>query len=769
MDNPTLPILWGRNGRGTHKWVQDSITWDEVVTEWTDPANLATVKDTTGYVFGTFEETTVVHKGSTKACTGLHRKRSAARTRSAIVIDADYPEADFLDRVADVLGSHAYLIHTTWSHTPENPRYRLLIPVGDTIDPGVHSDATDWFMEQIGIEQFDIKASSVVNQFAYLPAADDPDKFESWVNDGTPYIAAELFLMKPTYEGRPRPRTDNKLKRGNPDEIGGIIGAFNRVWDDWGQLIEAFDLPYECEGDDRYRYRGTHSTPGAGPIAEAPGLWYSHHASDPAAHEARSAFDLYRIHHFGHLDDEAKPGTPIAKLPSNLAAKAEQEEEGTDAQAELQRTSIAAMRADFGDAFEEDDDPSWLSRLNLNARDGSVRDTVNNWDLFFTHDPVLKSVWFNDMGGTIQLDRFPPGASTPDGSVTTAARDAIRTYLERTYTGFKPSSARLDQMINTAALERRRNPVREYLASLPEWDGVPRVETCMTGVTPTPYTRMVLRKALVGAVARIMKPGCKWDHVVVLQGPAGLGKTTAVEDLAGPGWSDTLGPITDKDTLQRMGRKWIMVADEGGKTLSRSDNNALKEFITRREDNYRAPYDRAPVTHPRHNVIWMTTNDKKILKDDEGNRRYLILEVRKRFDFDALKADRDQIWAEALHLYNNDEPTYLSAEESAVAAAERASHTEGSPLPGKISAALDRENYDMVNVLSAYDLVNPGIAGLPKDTELRRYEIALDQLVARGGWEQQPGLQVGPGELAVYGAQIQYTRVEPGLSLEDLL
>jgi predicted P-loop ATPase len=217
--------------------------------------------------------------------------------------------------------------------------------------------------------------------------------------------------------------------------------------------------------------------------------------------------------------------------------------------------------------------------------------------------------------------------------------------------------------------------VREWLKTL-EWDGVPRVETCLPGVRDTPYTRLVARKSVVAAVARMMEPGCKWDHTLILYGKEGLGKTWWIERMS-KGWTAPLGRVDSKDTLISLQRCWIATSDEGA-TMRKADAEALKEFLTRREDVFRMPYEREAQAHPRHCVIWGTTNDEVFLRNQEGNRRFLIVRCEQALDFASMTDHYvDQVWAEAMHLYTQGEVLlFLDGEESTMAAAERESFVE---------------------------------------------------------------------------------------------
>jgi putative DNA primase/helicase len=259
-------------------------------------------------------------------------------------------------------------------------------------------------------------------------------------------------------------------------------------------------------------------------------------------------------------------------------------------------------------------------------------------------------------------------------------------YVEREF-GIRISNDFMRSLVSTHASKNRRNPVREYLESL-EWDGTERVETCLPGVRPTPTSRMIARKSMVAAVARALDPGCKWDHTLVLYGLEGLGKSWWVEKIA-RGYSATLGNISNKDTLMTMQRSWIVVSDEGH-SLRKAEQETLKEFLTRTHDTYRVPFDRGVVRRPRHCVIWSTTNDRTFLSNQEGNRRFLIVNCQDRVDFDAVTDEYvDQLWAEAVVLYQAGEPLFLEESEALLSKRVQNWYTEEDALSGTIQEYLD--------------------------------------------------------------------------------
>ena len=206
----------------------------------------------------------------------------------------------------------------------------------------------------------------------------------------------------------------------------------------------------------------------------------------------------------------------------------------------------------------------------------------------------------------------------------------------------------------------QRNPyhsVLDYLDGLKEWDGKPRLERWLTryaGAEDTPYTRAVAVLSLVAAVRRVRQPGYKYDHMVVLEGEGGKGKSHLIRTLAGDDWySDSLtigaGP---KDTIeQTQGSLLIEFSELDG--IQKRDVNKIKAMVSRQEDTARKAYGRIPETVPRQFTLWGTTNRDDYLRDPDGNRRFFPISVTKDIDLKGLKKDRDLLWAEAVHLERN--------------------------------------------------------------------------------------------------------------------
>jgi predicted P-loop ATPase len=208
------------------------------------------------------------------------------------------------------------------------------------------------------------------------------------------------------------------------------------------------------------------------------------------------------------------------------------------------------------------------------------------------------------------------------------------------------------QAVDARAHERTYHPVRDYLSGL-EWDGQQRAHKLFSayfGADPSPYTGAVSEMFLVALAARIFQPGCKADYMPVIEGDQGLEKSKAIRILGGEWFSDSLPDVTSgKDVCIHLQGKWpIEIAEMSA--MTKAETSALKAFITRQEERFRPPYGRKEVIQPRQCLFIGTTNAATYLKDPTGARRFWPIKAG-RPDIGALIRDRDQLFAEAVHLY----------------------------------------------------------------------------------------------------------------------
>jgi hypothetical protein len=219
------------------------------------------------------------------------------------------------------------------------------------------------------------------------------------------------------------------------------------------------------------------------------------------------------------------------------------------------------------------------------------------------------------------------------------------------------------EAIQAAAQQDKFHPVREYLESL-HWDGEPRVDMWLTrylGVEASNYTSAVGRRWLISAVARIMKPGCKADCCLILEGPQGLKKSSALMALGGDWFTDEIAEFGSKDASLQMSGVWIIELGELD-CLSRSEGSRIKAFMSRSTDRFRPPYGRHVIESPRQCVFAGTVNHSTYLRDETGARRFWPVECHD-IDLAALEQDRDQLWAEALTLYDDDHRWWLETDQ----------------------------------------------------------------------------------------------------------
>ena len=287
--------------------------------------------------------------------------------------------------------------------------------------------------------------------------------------------------------------------------------------------------------------------------------------------------------------------------------------------------------------------------------------------------PLLKDcLGFNELTGVPSTRVAFPWRAKP-GPLADQDDLALGDWLSETYHLKSASRAALAEAVDTVADSRRFHPVRDWLRGL-EHDGKPRIEKWLIhvlGLDPATlppklkrYLELVGRYMLLGLVARVMKPGCKFDYSPVLEGPGGIGKSTFIKRLVGEEFfSDTHFDIGQgKDGMEQFCGKWAYELSELT-ALRRADSEQVKQFFSSQSDRFRGAYGRFVQEHPRQLVIFCSTNKKQYLYDTTGNRRFWPFWISKAINLGWIDKWRDQLFAEAFALFESGAQIYPSLEE----------------------------------------------------------------------------------------------------------
>jgi predicted P-loop ATPase len=315
-------------------------------------------------------------------------------------------------------------------------------------------------------------------------------------------------------------------------------------------------------------------------------------------------------------------------------------------------TSIGIQRAASGGADgprpEPEEPEDWRLKLQKTAT-GSIIPNVNNTLLIMENEPGIADRFsFNEMSRAIMIGRAIGGARHARRMATDVDITETQRWLQ-IKGNLRVSKEIVAQAMESRASKSSYHPIREYLNFL-TWDGEARLEIWLSrylGAEPSKYHAAIGEWFLMSMVARIFKPGCKVDHMLVLEGEQGTMKSTACRTIAGDDYfSDNLPDLETKDSSQHLRGKWLVEVAEMH-AFDRSETARLKSYITRQEERYRPPHARLEVVEPRMCVFIGTTNKSNYLKDETGGRRFWPVKTGT-INIEALKRDRDQLFAEAV-------------------------------------------------------------------------------------------------------------------------
>ena len=590
------------------------------------------------------------------------RKNGNVISRCIGALDADNIGADddFLGITRKALEGVEYFIYTTHKHRPEAPRYRIVILFDREVSEDEYPALMRMVARQIGMDFFD-DSTYQSNRMMYWSSCPSNGVFFFEEGFGEPMTVDRYLGMYADWHDTTQWPTSTRQsevvkhsvrQQQDPLSKDGLIGAFCRTYFPITEAIHTFlsDVYAPSAVEGRYDYIPADSN--AGVVIYDDKFVYSHHATDPACEKLLNAFDLVRIHLFG--DDDPKK---TYKQMCDLALQ----------QDAVKLTLDRERRERADEDFAADDDRDWTSQLRYQPRSQILENSVWNLMLILNNDPDFANFGYNELANRVQVTGPVPWDRPTDNKFWRDADTAqLKALLDTRYVSF--SSRNHDVCFAKVADDRRFHPIRDYLDSLPPWDGECRVESlfirCLEA-DDTEYVRTVTRRLFAAAVARVYQPGIKFDCLTVIDGAQGIGKSTLLKELVGDEYySETLSltDLDDKTGAEKLQGYWVIeIGELAG--MKKADVEKVKGFLSTTDDKYRPSYGRVVESHPRQCVVIATVNGERgYLRDITGNRRFWIIKCRQKEQarkWSFTKEERDQIWAEAVALWRGGEKLYL--------------------------------------------------------------------------------------------------------------
>ena len=718
-----MKIAYG-NSRMEKRWKNNEISWDdfckrvsttqtttETVEEYrkmTKPQQDA-VKDVGGFVGGHLR--------------GGRRKTGTVLCRSMLTLDMDHGTPDILDELS-LFNSHEMCVYSTHKHTPEAPRLRLIFPLKRDVSEEEYPALARKVAQEIGMNLFD-DTTYQPHRLMYWPSTSSNGEYVFRVMDGD-LLDPDAYLglyddWRDVSTWPVSSRESEAVKKAakqqaDPLAKTGAVGAFCRTYP-IREAIEKFlpDVYAPSAMEGRYDYIPADSSAGVIIIDEK--FAYSFHATDPACGQLLNAFDAVRIHKFPD-DDPKKSYNAMAEFAvADERVKIRIFEEKRQAAAE---------------DFDEADPDAWKKQLQYEKKSMELKNNLHNLMLILENDENLKGIVFNQLADGMEIRGNVPWPH-PAKFWRDADDAQLICYVDAAYGTF--SARNYDIAVTKAVDDRSYHPIREFFDTLPDWDGVERVDTLLIdylGAEDTPYVRAVTRKELCAAYCRVYHPGIKFDSMIVLNGDQGIGKSTLIAKLGGEWYSDSLNlsDMNDKTAAEKLQGYWIMeIGELAG--MRKADLDKVKAFISRQDDKYRASFGRRVTPHPRQCVFFGTPNSQNgYLRDITGNRRYWNVKVPGNGKYKPWDMDADtvkQVWAEVMVYAKAGEKLYLPPELEAYAKEEQRAAMERDDREGLVQEYLDMllpDTWDSMDVYKRRDYVRDADDPMRPDGIVRRMEVS---------------------------------------------
>lgn len=656
------------------------------------------LKDTKGFVGASFS--------------GEERSLTSVTGRDVITLDYDNIPAGKTQELIEGVDklNVSYCVYSTAKHCPESPRIRVVIPLDNTANRSTFEPIARKVAEAIAPFEWIDSTCFRLNQLMYYPTACLEAERIYKADTERPCLDGMAWLHKYGDEGKDWrdatnwPGTSGKCemhkykKTESLDKKPKIIKAFCRAYTISTAIDTFLSDIYEPAGTDtngsaRYNLIGGTCARG-GCVYDDDTAFFGNDSTDRTNKRRCNAFDLVRIWKYEDLD-KGKESEDVTKRPSwkameRLCADDENvqkaiREINDEKKKDRAEKEIKRYKESGGSVENEDNAKDVWALLEMDENN-NPKATVNNYKVILENDESVKigTVYaYDEFSGKIKIFGKLPHVGDCNGEWCDAADAAILMHIEGAYRIYSEQKYRV--AMEALRIKYKINSLQQYLDSLPEWDGVPRIDTILIDCLGAEddedgYTREVTRKAFIGAIMRAYEPGCKYDNMLILNGGQNIGKSTFLKQIAikhSEWYTESIKKLeNDKDTMEKIQGKWIIEVGELN-AMSKADVNAVKLFMSSQYDLYRASYARNAINHPRTCAIFGTTNDGEFLRDTTGNRRFWPVDCymkrvpeKTNWIVHELPKIVPQLWAEAIFYYKIGERPYIE-DEKIIKAAER--------------------------------------------------------------------------------------------------
>lgn len=800
MTDILLDIATGRSRRELH-WKNTQVLWSQLAQKLkTTHRTVETVdqyaaeskprqdeiKDIGGFVGGLL--------------TGGRRKPEAVMHRGLLTLDLDSAPADLWEDFT-LLYDFTALVYSTHKHTAAAPRLRLLIPLDRVVTVTEYEAIGRKIAGQLGIEAFDDTGFQSY-RLMYWPSTSKDGEYVYHFQEGPLLCTDEILGTYQDYTDASQWPVSSRVskrirqhitKQGDPLTKRGIVGAFCRLY----SIAEAIDefLPGIYEpvetGGDRYSY--TSGSTAGGMIVYDNKYAYSHHGTDPISGKLCNAFDLVRLHLFGLKDDDTVHGTGPTKLPS-WKAMLELCSKNDELKIQIGQEKMATAAVEFAEPYEDlerveteiytavgesgktepdktipiidrrtlglpvvpvkprnqEADTAWMKSFEMVIGKEEIKYTINNIVLILRNDPRLagrlalnqfsnRPVVLGDLPWQQVCEDFRPGRLFSDDDAA-----GLRHYLELIY-GIA-GVTKIKDAVRVVCAQNAFHPIRNYLSGLRgTWDGVDRFTDLMHryfGCERSEYMHAITRKWFTANVARVFTPGIKFDSALILVGEEGILKSTFFKEISDPWFTDNFSfhMIGTSRAIEQITGYWIV---EIGELTGYRDAEleAVKAFVSREMDIQRGAFREFPAEWLRQNTFAGSTNRESFLKGFTGNRRFWVAQTYKhlaRKPVREVALERDQLWAQALDLYDRGEPLFLDDKLEEIARQIQQEHTELDDRWEIIQEYLEKQLPEGWDKMMPYERRGflMGDDTLPKGT-VKRVRVSVPEI-----WTEALGCQV---------------------------